>query len=169
MTPRTRGAPGAADTGLTHRLFELGVIAKAIDGGLEVVGGVLMFFVTPERTERVVRGLTENEIFGNAHNAIVTHMVHAVRHLSSDTMLFAAIYLLGHGVIKLVLVVGLLRKLRWAYVAAIIAFILFLLYQGYRYTETASIGLLILSALDLFVIAMTILEYRRLRADHAFA
>lgn len=155
--------------GVTHLLFRLGVIAKALDGALEIVGGVLMFFVTPQRTEQVVRALTENEVFGDAHNPIVAHMVHVLRHLSSDTMLFAAIYLLVHGMVKLVLVAGLLMKLRWAYIAAILAFALFLIYQVFRYTETSSVGLLVLSALDLFVIIMTLLEFRRLRADHAFA
>jgi uncharacterized membrane protein len=155
--------------GLTHRLFKVGVVFKAIDAVFELIGGVAMFFVSPHQTERLIRLLLDNQLFGNASNPLVHHMVHALRHLSTDTKLFAAIYLLAHGVVKLVLVTGLILKWQWAYLAAMTAFVLFLAYQIYRYTHTGSIGLLVLSGLDVFVIVMTVLEYRRLHHQHEFA
>ena len=60
---------------------------------------------------------------------------------------------------------ALFRKYLWAYPLAIIAFALFLAYQLYRYSHTHSIWLVALSALDLFVIAITWLEYRRVRTS----
>jgi uncharacterized membrane protein len=66
-------------------------------------------------------------------------------------------------------VAGLLLKLRWAYPAAIVAFTLFVVYQLYRYSHTHSTALLALSALDAAVIALTWLEYRRLKVLHGFA
>ena len=47
--------------------------------------------------------------------------------------MFAAIYLLSHGVIKVVLVASLFRELLWAYPAAIVVFTLFIVYQLYPY------------------------------------
>jgi len=67
------------------------------------------------------------------------------------------------------LVTGLLLRQRWAYPAAIVAFLFFLIYQLYRYTHTYSPELLVLSAFDVFIIVLTWLEYGRLRAAHAFS
>jgi uncharacterized membrane protein len=154
--------------GALATLFTIGVIIKAIDGVLEMAGGVLIFYITPEHTQRIVRALTENELPGAAHNLIRQHLVPAVQHASTGSKTFAAIYLLGHGVIKLGLVAGLLLKKRVAYPVAIVAFAVFLVYQLVRYIQDASALLLVLSVLDAFVIVMTVLEYRRLEAEHAF-
>ena len=83
--------------------------------------------------------------------------------------MFAAAYLLWHGVVKVGLVAALLLKRRWAYPAAIIAFFLFLVYQLYRYTHTRSPALLALSIVDVIVITLTWIEYKRLKAIHGFA
>lgn len=42
-------------------------------------------------------------------------------------------------------------------------FSLFIVYQLYRYTFTHSLLLILITILDVFVIALTLLEYRRLR------
>ncbi len=59
-----------------------------------------------------------------------------------------------------------MRKRWWAYPIAILAFGLFLVYQLYRYTHTRSMWLMAMSVVDLFVIVITGLEYKRLRASH---
>ena len=81
---------------------------------------------------------------------------------------FGAVYLLWHGLVKAVLVAGLLLKQRWAYPTAILAFVLFVIYQLYRYTFTHAPELIYLSVLDVIVIALTWLEYQRLRSEHVF-
>ncbi|HEY4320872.1 MAG TPA: DUF2127 domain-containing protein [Gemmatimonadales bacterium] len=149
-------------------LFTIGVVVKAIDGLLEVAGGVLILFVTPDQGSRLERALIDNELPGRAHHFVATHMAHAVHHLANDGKHFAAIYLLAHGVVKVVLVAGLLLKMRIAYPAAIAVFLLFLIYQVFHYTQTHSISMLVLSALDILVIVLTVLEYRRLDREQAF-
>lgn len=148
---------------LIHRLFDLGLIAKAIDGVLEAAGGILLFLVDPRQINHVVRILTQGELSEDPNDFIARHLVHAAHHLSSGTKTFAAIFLLAHGIIKMSLVWALMRRQLWAYPTAITAFLLFLGYQIFRYTHTHSIWLLVLSVLDLFVIVFTWLEYRRMQ------
>jgi uncharacterized membrane protein len=76
--------------------------------------------------------------------------------------------LLWHGVVKIGLVWALFRKYLWAYPIARVAFGLFLAYQVYRYSHTHSVWLLALSILDIFVIVLTWLEYKRLRSSQLF-
>jgi uncharacterized membrane protein len=153
---------------LVHVLFEVGVLLKGIDGVLEIVGGVLLLVVDPNQLYHVVRLLTQHELSEDPHDLIATYLLHTAGHLSASTELFGALYLLWHGLVKAGLVAALLLRRRWAYPAAMIAFALFVLYQLYRYSNTHSFGLLLLSAVDVFVIALTWLEYQRLRSSHAF-
>lgn len=153
---------------LVHVLFEISVISKGIDGALEIVGGALLFLVSPTKIYTIVRILTQHELSEDAHDLVATYLLNSTQHLSGGTQRFAAMYLLWHGVVKVALVTALLLKQRWAYPAAIVAFLLFLAYQLYRYAHTHSPELLVLSVVDVFVIVLTWLEYQRLRTAHAF-
>ena len=76
---------------------------------------------------------------------------------------FYAFYLLSHGLVKGVLVVGLLKEKLWAYPASFVVFGAFIAYPLYPYTFTHDFALILLSIFDLFVIALAIHEYRLLR------
>jgi uncharacterized membrane protein len=143
-------------------------MAKAVDGVLEILGGVLLFFVKPEQINWMLQILTQHELSEDLHDLVANLLLQSVQHLSTDTKFFAALFLLWHGVVKVGLVWALLRKQWWAYPIAMVAFALFLAYQFYRYSHTHSIWLLVLSLLDALVIVITWLEYKRLRTAHEF-
>jgi uncharacterized membrane protein len=155
-------------SGVVHGLFLLGVIAKGIDGVLEIVGGVLLLWVSPDRVESLVRLLTQHELSQDPHDLIAGYLLHASQGLTSGTIQFGALYLLSHGLVKVVLVVGLLLRRYWAYPAAILIFLFFLIYQLYRWTHTHAPELILLSVIDVFVILLTWAEYRRLQGTHGF-
>jgi uncharacterized membrane protein len=149
---------------IAHALFEVGLVLKGVDGALETAGGALLFFVTPAELFRVARILTLHELTEDPRDFVATHLLAAARHLTPNAVLFGALYLLAHGLVKMGLVAALLRRRRWAYPAAIAVFLLFLAYQGYRYSYAPSAPLLAVSVLDVAVIALTWIEYRRLRS-----
>jgi uncharacterized membrane protein len=154
---------------MVHVLFNLGMVGKGVDGVLEIVGGVLLFLVSPSQIYSIVRMLAQHELSEDPHDLLAGYLIQAAHHLSVNTQIFAAVYLVWHGIVKVGLVIALLQKRLWAYPAAIVAFVLFLVYQVYRYTHTHSPWLLVLSVIDLFVIVVTWLEYKRLRVLRGFA
>jgi len=154
---------------IVHVLFDISVIGKGIDGALEIVGGAALFFISPMKIHSIVRILTQHELSKDPHDHVAAYLLNGTQHLSSGVQVFAAAYLLWHGVVKVALVTALLLKQRWAYPAAILAFLLFLAYQLYRYSHTHSPELLALSLADVVVITLTWFEYERLRASHAFS
>ena len=89
--------------------------------------------------------------------------------IAGPSKLFGALYLVTHGVIKIVLVVNLLRNRLWAYPAAIVVFILFGLYQTYYLLLGYSFWLLALTILDVIIIVLTWHEYRYRLRHHSFA
>ena len=154
---------------IVHILFAISILAKGADGALEIAGGVTLFVVNPSAVTHVVRVLTQHELSEDPDDVVAHYLRNSTQHIARGVQVFAAIFLLWHGVVKVGLVVALLLRRRWAYPAAILAFLLFLAYQLYRYSHTHSAELLVLSVTDVVVVVLTWFEYQRLRATHAFA
>ncbi|MEM5452358.1 DUF2127 domain-containing protein [Paraburkholderia guartelaensis] len=107
--------------------------------------------------------VTRDEFAEDPHDLVANILLHTVQHLSVDAQRFAGIYLLAHGVVKLWLVAGLLRERLRYFPVSIVVFALFIAYQAYRFTYIHSVWLLLVTALDVVVIALTWHEYRYLR------
>jgi uncharacterized membrane protein len=150
-----------------HRLFALSILIKAVDGVLEMIGGSLFMFVSPKALNSLVILFTAHELSEDPDDWFAITLRHAVHSLSPDSKLFVSVYLVAHGLVKVILAAGLLRKKLWAYPAALWFLGMFLLYQLYRFSHTHSLGLLALSAFDLFVAALVWLEYRA-QKQHAY-
>ena len=131
----------------------------------EVIGGVAGFFVSTQLLRDFAVWVTRHEFAEDPHDVIANLFLNSIQNLTSGTLNFAAIYLLVHGVIKLWLIIGLLRRRLWYYPVAIVVFGLFIVYQLYRYSYTHSIWLLFITLLDLIVIGLTWHEYKYLKAE----
>ena len=129
-----------------HQLFVVSVAAKGLHALIEIAGGGALYLLG---TDTLARWIRPHEW--------------AARHLGLGEQHFFAFYLLSHGLIKGVLVYGLLREKLWAYPASFAVFGAFIAYQLYRYSYTHDIALIALSIFDLFVIALAVHEYRLLR------
>ena len=132
-----------------HIAFEVGIVLKGLNGLVELVGGILMLVFSPSAVRQFI--------------VTVSHRPDFAAKLSSHDERFAAIYLLSHGIIKGVLVYGLLKEQMWAFPWAIAIFAAFGVYQIIHYVVQPSIWMIILTVLDVFVILLTIAEWRRLK------
>lgn len=156
----TRNAPRTK----LERWFDVTLVAKAADGVLEIAGSALLYGVRHDRISGLLRAATQHELIHGHHDVLIHLLNHAAGHVTAESQSFAALFLLWHGLVKVLLVWALLRRLLWAYPVGLAAFGLFLVYQVYRYVHTGSAWLLALSVLDLLVIGLTAAEYRRLLA-----
>ncbi|VVD62054.1 DUF2127 domain-containing protein [Pandoraea cepalis] len=143
-----------------HFIFEASLWIKALFALAEIVGGIVAYFIPRHFLLSIVLWVTGNEMAEDPHDVVAGFLLHTVQHLSVSSQKFAAAYLLAHGVIKLWLIIGLLRDKLWYFPVSMVAFALFVVYQLYRFTFTHSPWLLVLSALDIAIIALTWHEYR---------
>jgi uncharacterized membrane protein len=146
------------------RTFKISVALKGIDGALETIGGIILLFVRPAQLEHLVRTVTEHELSQDPHDFIARHLLHSVGHLMHGSTLFAAVYLLSHGVAKLVLVVAVLRQKLWAYPGLIVLLLAFIAYQLYQLSFRVTLGLSLLTIFDVFVVWLTWREYHAHKA-----
>jgi uncharacterized membrane protein len=147
--------------------FRCGIVLKGLHALLESSIGFVLFF-TPVRTlNRITWRLARLDLSRNPHDFVSVHLRHMAAGIAGTGRRFAAVYLLSHGLVKLVLVIELLRNRLWAYPLMIVMLTVFVGYQSYRFALTHSIAMVVLTVFDLAVIALTAMEYReqlRLRA-----
>jgi uncharacterized membrane protein len=145
--------------------FKISVTLKGIDGALEIIGGAILLFVRPHTIQQWARTLTQHELSQDPHDFIARHILHSAGQLTHGSTAFAAIYLLSHGIAKLVLVVAVLRGELWAYPALIALLGAFIAYQLYRLYYHLTIGLSLLTIFDAFVVWLTWREYQAKRGQ----
>lgn len=149
---------------LVHAGFRLTVLLKGADSLLEIVGGFLLMYLNPRRVNTLAFLLTRHELSEDPNDGLANLLLQLSRGFSIGAQSFGVIYLLSHGLIKLLLVLLLLRGKRWAYPLTMVSLLLFIAYQIYRYTISHSVFLLLLTAFDLLMTVLTDLEYERLKA-----
>jgi uncharacterized membrane protein len=147
-------------TTVLDRTFKVSVSLKGVDGALEIIGGIALLFVAPATLQQWARTLTAHELAQDPNDFIAHHVLHSASQLSHSTTLFGAIYLLSHGLAKVVLVVAVLREQLWAYPWMIALLGVFIAYQLYRLTYRLTVGLTLLTVFDAFVVWLTWREYR---------
>ena len=150
-----------------HRLFEISVLLKGAHAIIEIVSGAALYLISTDTIVNLAKMVTQDELIEDPKDFIATHLLGAAQHFSMASKSFYAFYLLSHGVIKLLLVVGLLRNQLWSYPASLIAIGLFIVYQLYRFSYTHSLGLIALTVFDLVVIVLIWHEWRIVRQAHA--
>jgi uncharacterized membrane protein len=146
-----------------HRLFLAGVALKGLDGLLEVAGGALLAVFGSRGLNTAVRFLTQHELSEDPRDAVAGWLVHQTQAMGVDTVHFATLYLLVHGVVKIVLAGALLRERLGVFPVAMSFLGLFILYQGYRLTVLPSWGLAYLTVLDLVILVLVWREYEAVR------
>jgi uncharacterized membrane protein len=147
-----------------HKAFEIGIFLKGLDGFFEIIAGGLVLIIRPRTISGIIMAFFRHELSEDPSDIVANYLTNAAHHFSSQTQVFASLYLLSHGIIKIFLVVSLWKGKLWSYPTAIAFFILFILYQVYRYNYTHSSWLIFLTIVDLFVVLLTWLEYKHVRS-----
>ncbi|HET9647233.1 MAG TPA: DUF2127 domain-containing protein [Microlunatus sp.] len=165
MGPRDHFRP----RGWLDRLFEIGIILKGLNGLVEIVGGIALLLTSPSQLQGLVWGITRGELSEDPQDFVASHLLHTASGLTGTAVTFGAVYLLIHGIVKVVLVVALLLNKIWAYPWMIGVLVAFIGYQLYRIALHPTIGLIALTLFDIAIVALTVREWRIQRRDRQVA
>lgn len=106
--------------------------------------------------------MTQKELLEDPHDLVANLLLHVTQNIGGVTT-FAIVYLWIHASIKLIAVFGILKNKAWAYPFSLISLGILLIYQFYSLFERISIGMLILTIFDTFVIWLIWREYSKVR------
>ena len=146
---------------LLHRFFELGILIKGVDGGLELIGGLLLIFLSSVAINRVVSFFVQGELKEDPTDLVANLLLHTTRS-AIEVKVPASLFLIVHGIAKLALVAGLATNRLWSYPAAILVFAGFTIYQLYQLSQQYSVFLKTVTVLDVIVVLLVIAEYRHM-------
>jgi uncharacterized membrane protein len=146
-----------------HELFDISIVLKGLHALVEVVGGASIFLASSSFIFKFVNIISFGELTENPVDSFTKYLLNLTYGFSGGTKQFVALYLLSHGIINLVLVVGLFKKKIWAYYISFVVLTVFALYQIYRYIYNPSIFLILLTILDIITIWLILREYIRIK------
>ena len=152
---------------ILHQSFEVGISLKGVGALFEIASGLLLWFVKPSQMNEIVRRLGENLLADAPHHPFAVQVLNASHRFADNGAEFASMYLLAHGVVKLVLVICLMLNKIWAYPLTIAVFTAFMVYQVHRFTHTHSWALIWLTVFDAVIVYLTWQEYQEQRAARA--
>jgi uncharacterized membrane protein len=141
--------------------FEIALIIKALDGLLEIAGGVLLLLIPRDTMSNWLVDVTQHELTEDPHDFVAGHLLSAGQTFLSGSLGFAALYLLAHGLVKVVLVGAVYLDNLWAYPWMIGFLLLFIGYQSWLLLHRPTLGLAALTIFDVFMVWLTWREYRK--------
>jgi uncharacterized membrane protein len=144
-----------------HDIFEGAILIKFLDGILQLIGGILLFFVGPTGLNSLLRYLFRSELLEDPQDTLFHLLDTLSRNVSVSSQAFAAFYLLAHGILHIFIAVSLWKRKLWAYPVAGILLSLLVIYQLYQFYFTQSLILLMLTFIDTIIIALLHFEYAR--------
>jgi uncharacterized membrane protein len=145
-----------------HRLFQMGIILKALHGLTELILG---FFLLLDFSLIVdlVKFLFRSELIEDPSDALANFIITGLLHVTVKGRLFAAVYLFIHGIVNIVLAGALMSRRMWAFLSAGAVLILLLIYQIILLITKPSIMICIITAIDVLIILLMHSEYIRLK------
>lgn len=147
-----------------HELFRIGILVKAVDGLIEILAGMFIYFADYTAVNRVLFSAFHEEIAESPHDLIWGYLVkewHAF--LLSDHAFWGILFAI-HGATKLVLSALLLKGYLWAYPTAAIVFALFAGYECYSAIMHPSLFICLITVFDAIVVVLIAHEYRYIKA-----
>ena len=145
----------------TDTLFRVGLVIKLVDSVFEMIGGAIL--TVPTKLAGWLLLLSQHEL-DKHHNAMVGRLDHITDLVLTKAFMGEAIYLLIHGLAKLILISAIFVGKDWGYRGLIVVLSLFSLLevaQGIRAHEYVPI---ILALFDGFLVWLI---WKELRAKDA--
>lgn len=161
MEKQKQQQPDAIDTA-----FHISLALKALDGLIEVLSGLLLLVIRPAQIE----SWADKQLLHHPHSALAAHVADWGHSIGKGSLLFASIYLLSHGIVKLFVVINVWRNRSWAYPLLLVVIGAFIVYQlFYLIFKKFTGGMVALTIFDFLIVYLTWIEYQRHKARHNFA
>ncbi|HVB08284.1 MAG TPA: DUF2127 domain-containing protein [Candidatus Acidoferrales bacterium] len=150
-------------TTLLDRSFHVSIALKGIDGVLEILGSIFLLSGSAGRLNVFLTKMAQETLSQDPHDIAATLLLHLSHRFNGSAQYFMILYLLSHGLAKVILVAALWMNRMWAYPAMILMLLGFIGYQVYRMTFAPSWWLAALTVFDAIIVLLTWAEYKKQR------
>ena len=158
--------------GVIHGLFDVVVVLKGLNGLAEIASGTALLSLQAGTIMDCVNWLTQAELIEDPQDHFAIFLQHWAAGFGHDSQQFAGVYLLAHGVVKVLLAALLFMEKTWAFPLALALFSLLVTFSVYRLSLNWSWVLAGFVAFELFTIWLIAKEWLavlKLKASNALA
>lgn len=146
---------------ISHRLYILTLLFKALLGLIQIATAIALIFGVVDQAPALAQWLFKAELAENPTDFLAAKVIALVGVLPETDLTFYKIYFSAHGLLHIGVVAALLYGANWAYHAGVGVLVVFVVYQTWEWFHVGGFMLVVLTAIDLFVIFLTVLEHRR--------
>lgn len=147
--------------------YRVGIAVKGFDGVVELLAGLALWIFPSALTAALAPLLPKVAGDHPIRNFVAYWAGRMDQELSAGSHTFVVLFLLAHGVVKVVLVYCLMKEYHWVYPYGIAVLALFTIYQAYVLVTTPSWGVAAFTVLDVVIIYLVWREWRELTAKAA--
>lgn len=147
--------------------YKVGVGIKGFDGLVELVVGIWLIFA-PHVPHRLLQSAAQE---AHEHNGTIFHfiekqVIHLDAQITGKVLAFIIVFLIIHGVVKLVLVYCLFRKIHRVYPYALgVLLVLFGIQVSPLFRNPADVSLWLFTILDAIIIYLVWGEYQDIKEE----
>ncbi|MBP1761072.1 MAG: putative rane protein [Firmicutes bacterium] len=143
--------------------FYGGLILKGANALAELIGGFIMLVVSHEWLNKLVLQIALPELRQDPDDPLMNYLI--TRGLNISSQHSVAVFMLFHGLAKMIIIWLLWKNKMWAYPLAFVAFGIFISYEAHSFWENQSLFMLLIVVFDLAIITMIALKYRSLKRE----
>lgn len=151
----------SASPTVAHRLFLLTLAGKALLGLVQLLTAAALWLGFADRLPAIARRLFAAELSQDPDDFLATRLLALAARIPGSDLNFFQLYFAAHGLLHVGIVALLLLGHGLAYPAAIAVLACFVVYQMIEWAHVGGAMLIALSAIDIAVIWLTLIEWRR--------
>lgn len=141
----------------TDNLFKIGLVIKGVDSVFEVIGGILL--TMPVKMAKYLSVLAEHELYRH-HQVLSGRLDKLAESVTTHASIGEAVYLIIHGLAKVVLILAIYKGKKWGYVGLIGVLSLFSAIEIARGFYAHEILTAALAAFDILMVILIWKEYK---------
>ena len=139
-------------------IFKVGLIIKGVDSLFEVLGGLLL--TMPTKLARVLLVLAHHELYRH-HDVLAGKLDRLADEVTVQVHLGSALYLLVHGLAKVILIAAVFKGKQWGYLGLIGVLSIFSAIEMVRVVTAQEYVTGVLGLFDIAVVVLMVKEYRQ--------
>lgn len=141
----------------TDLLFKIGMIVKGIDSVFEVIGGIIL--TMPTKLARYILVVSQHEAFRH-HTVLAGKLDRLAENVTMHPSVGQAVYLMVHGLSKVILILAITQNKRWGYTGFIGVLSLFTAIEMVRAISAHEVVTGVFGVFDMLVVVLIYKEYK---------
>lgn len=146
-----------------EKIFKISVIWRIFYGICKFITGIILLKIVPSEILKLFYSAGSKELVEDPNDFLINFIGHYIEKISSDTLIFIAVYLIFWGLADAILSYFLYKKVLWSYPVSLSLIGIFTVYEVLRFISTYSSMILFFIIIDLIIFFIIYREFGKIK------